>query len=55
MVQIGLSDLKVKISLKDYKKQTGSQMAAKNEEYPVRAKAVLEMMLPSKNAQEDQK
>jgi hypothetical protein len=50
-----LSDLKIKINLKDYKKQTGSQMAAKSEEYPVRAKAVIEMLLPSKNDDEDPK
>ena len=30
-------------------------MAAENEEYPVRAKAVLEMILPSKNDEEDHK
>ena len=53
MVQIELSDLKIKINLKDYKKQTGSEMAAKSEECPVRAKAVLEMMLPSKNNDTD--
>ena len=55
MVQMELSDLKIKINLKDYKKQTRSQMAAKSEEYPVRAKAVLEMLLPSKNDDEDHK
>ena len=36
MVQIELNDLKIKINLKDYKKQTGSQMTMDNEEYPVR-------------------
>ena len=55
MVQLELSDLKIKINLKDYTKQTASQMSAESEEYPVRAKAVLEMLLPSKNNDEDHK
>ena len=48
-VQIELSNLKIKVNLKDYESQTGSQIAAKKEKCPVRAKAVLEMMLPSKS------
>jgi len=41
--------------LKEYKKQTGLQMTAESEDYPVRAKAVLEMLLPSKNDGVDHK
>ena len=55
MVQLELSDLKIKINLKDYTKQTGSQMSAESEEYPVRAKAVLEMLFPPKNEDENHK
>ena len=47
--------MKIKINLKDYKKQTESQMAVGDNECPVRAKAVLDMMLPPKNDEEDNK